>query len=87
MYQFSYNDVVEDSPIEMRAREREAMDKALVLLRIARDKGPGSREAVDALYFLDEQGDRSRPVGTNERPDPDHRDQRNHSQRPELRIP
>jgi flagellar protein FlaF len=52
MYQFSYNDVVEDSPIEMRAREREAMDKALVLLRIARDKGPGSREAVEALYFL-----------------------------------
>jgi flagellar biosynthesis activator protein FlaF len=52
MYQFSYAEVVDESPREMRARERQAMDRAIELLRAAREKGPGSREVVDALFYL-----------------------------------
>jgi flagellar protein FlaF len=51
MYQFSYSEVAEDSPREMRGMERRVLDRAVELLRIARDKGPGSRELVDALFF------------------------------------
>ncbi len=51
MYQFSYSEVAEDSPQEMRGMERRVLDQAIALLRIARDKGPGSRELVDALFF------------------------------------
>jgi flagellar protein FlaF len=36
----------------MRARERQAMDRAIALLRAAQDKGHGSREMVDALFYL-----------------------------------
>jgi flagellar biosynthesis activator protein FlaF len=52
MYQFSYAEVVEDSPSEMRARERQAMDRAIDLLRAAQAKGYGSREMIDALFYL-----------------------------------
>jgi flagellar biosynthesis activator protein FlaF len=52
MYQFSYAEVVDESPVEMRARERQAMDRAIALLRAAQDKGYGSREMVDALFYL-----------------------------------
>jgi flagellar biosynthesis activator protein FlaF len=52
MYQFSYAEVIDDSPGEMRARERQAMDKALELLRAAQGKAPGAREVVDALLYL-----------------------------------
>jgi len=52
MYQFSYAEVLEDSPTELRARERQAMDQAIKLLCVARDKGPGAREVIDALFYL-----------------------------------
>ncbi len=52
MYEFSYNEVVEDSPQVMRAREREAMDRVIDLLRAARARGPGTREVIEALYYL-----------------------------------
>ena len=52
MYQFSYAEVIDESPREMRARERDAMDRAIQLLRAAQEKGPGSREVVDALFYL-----------------------------------
>ncbi len=51
MYQFSYSEVAEDSPQEMRGMERRVLDQAIALLGVARDKGPGSRELVDALFF------------------------------------
>jgi flagellar protein FlaF len=51
MYQFSYSEVADDSPQEMRGMERRVLDRAIELLRVARDKGPGSRELVDALFF------------------------------------
>src|SRR5471030_2251696 len=51
MYQFSYAEVAEESPQEMRGMERQVLDQAVELLRIARATGPGSRELVDALFF------------------------------------
>jgi flagellar biosynthesis activator protein FlaF len=51
MYQFSYAEVAEESPQEMRGMERQVLDQAVELLRAARAAGPGSRELVDALFF------------------------------------
>jgi flagellar protein FlaF len=52
MYEFSYDEVIEDSPQVMRAQERQAMDRVIDLLRAARAKGPSSREVIEALYYL-----------------------------------
>ena len=52
MYEFAYNDVIEDSHNAMRARERAAMDRVIAMLRAAQEKGPQSRERVDALFYL-----------------------------------
>ena len=52
MYEFSYNEVIEDSPQVMRAQERQAMDRVIELLRAARARGPGTREVIEALYYL-----------------------------------
>jgi len=52
MYEFAYNEVVEESRQTMRARERAAMDRVIGMLRTAQDKGPLSRERVDALFYL-----------------------------------
>jgi len=52
MNEFAYNDVVEDSHQTMHAREREAMDRVVAMLRTAQEKGPQSRERVEALYYL-----------------------------------
>jgi flagellar biosynthesis activator protein FlaF len=52
MYQFSYAEVAEDSSQECRARERQAFDRAIGLLKLARDRGAQSRESVEALLFV-----------------------------------
>ena len=52
MYEFAYNDVIEESHQTMRARERRAMDRVIAMLRAAQEKGPQSRERIDALYYL-----------------------------------
>ncbi len=52
MYEFSYNEVIEDSPQVMRTHERQAIDRVIALLRTARARGPGTREVVEALYYL-----------------------------------
>jgi flagellar protein FlaF len=52
MYEFAYNEVIEDSRKTMRARERQAMDRVIAMLRTAQEKGPGSRERVEALFYL-----------------------------------
>jgi flagellar protein FlaF len=52
MYEFAHNDVIEDSRQTMRARERQAMDRVIAMLRTAQEKGPGSRERVEALFYL-----------------------------------
>jgi flagellar protein FlaF len=52
MYQFAYSDVVDDSPLTMRASERAAMDRVIAMLRIAQESGVGSQQAVQAFYYL-----------------------------------
>jgi flagellar protein FlaF len=52
MYEFSYNEVVDDSRELMRAQERNAMDRVIAMLRGARDRGSNSREAIEAIFYL-----------------------------------
>ena len=52
MYEFAYNDVIEDSHQTLRAREQAAMDRVIEMLRAAQEKGPQSREFIDALFYL-----------------------------------
>jgi flagellar biosynthesis activator protein FlaF len=52
MYEFAYNEVIEDSRQTMRARERQAMDRVIAMLRAAQQKDPQSRERVEALFYL-----------------------------------
>jgi len=52
MYEFAYNEAVEDSHQTMRARERAAMDRVIGMLRAAQEKGPLSRERIEALFYL-----------------------------------
>ena len=52
MYEFAYNEVIEDSRQTMRAHERQAMDRVIAMLRAAQEKGPQSRERVEALFYL-----------------------------------
>jgi len=52
MFEFAYNDIVDDSPQAMRAQERRALDQVLELLRAAAKAGNGSRELVAALFQL-----------------------------------
>ena len=52
MYQFTYAEVVEDSPLEMRAREYDAIGRGVDLLELARKTGVGSPEAVEALNYM-----------------------------------
>jgi len=52
MYEFAYNDVIEDSHQALRARERDAMDRVIGMLRAAQEKGPQSRELIEALFYL-----------------------------------
>jgi flagellar biosynthesis activator protein FlaF len=52
MYEFAYNEVIKDSRQTMRARERQAMDRVIAMLRTAQEKGPGSRVRVAAIFYL-----------------------------------
>jgi flagellar protein FlaF len=52
MYEFAYKEIVDESPQAMRAQERRALDQVIGLLRSAASVGPGSREAVTALFQL-----------------------------------
>src|SRR5579871_5242133 len=52
MYEFAYNEVIDESRQTMRARERQAMDRVIVMLRAAQEKGAQSRERVEALFYL-----------------------------------
>lgn len=51
MYRFSYAEVLDDNPQEMRARERLAMERSIDLLAAAAEAGPLSREAIEANTF------------------------------------
>ena len=52
MYQFSYSEVQTDSVADARDRERQLLTRSIDLLAKARDNGPKSVQAVEALHFL-----------------------------------
>jgi flagellar protein FlaF len=52
MYQFSYKEIREDGTQDARARERQAMERAIELLELAQRKGIKSMEAAEALNYL-----------------------------------
>jgi flagellar protein FlaF len=52
MYEFAYNEAVEESRATMRASERAAMERVVGMLRAAQEKGPDSRERIEALFYL-----------------------------------
>jgi flagellar biosynthesis activator protein FlaF len=52
MYQFSYQEIMEDNTQDARARERQAMQRAIELLELGQQKGVRSMEAAEALNYL-----------------------------------
>lgn len=52
MYQFSYAEILEDDPQSSRNREREALDHAIELLKLAKQNGRCSRDAIEALHYV-----------------------------------
>lgn len=52
MYQFSYAEVQTDSVADARDRERQLLTRSIDLLAKARDKGPHSVQAAEAVHFL-----------------------------------
>jgi len=52
MYQFTYAEVLEETPQSARERERQAIDRSIEMLEAADKAGPQSREAIEALHYL-----------------------------------
>lgn len=48
-----YAEIQDDAGDMARSREREAIDRSIALLEKARSAGPASRDAIDALHYLD----------------------------------
>lgn len=52
MYKFSYEEALSESGNRQRENERLAIEQSVALLKSAELAGPQSREAVDAILFL-----------------------------------
>jgi flagellar protein FlaF len=52
MYQFSYADIQTDSVADARDRERQVLSRSIDMLHAAREAGSQSRQAVEAIHFL-----------------------------------
>ena len=52
MHRALYTEILEDAPADARERERQAIERSIELLNAAR-MGPASREANEALHYLD----------------------------------
>lgn len=52
MYKFSYEETLNESGNRQRENERLALEQSVALLKRAELAGPQSREAVDAIIFL-----------------------------------
>ncbi|MCY1707177.1 flagellar biosynthesis regulator FlaF [Pannonibacter sp. SL95] len=50
MYNFSYAEAIDDFGRDQRAEERQAMDLVIAQLELARERGPRSRETIEAVY-------------------------------------
>lgn len=53
MYQAGYAEVLNDAAAMARSHERRALDRAVDLLTVGEERGRRSREAIDALLFVD----------------------------------
>ncbi len=51
MYHTLYSEMAADTTQTIRENERLAFERSIALLKMARDKGRGSRESVEALLF------------------------------------
>ena len=51
MYQYTYGEILADSPVDARAQERLALDHAIGLLRAAHGSEPGAPAEQDAIDF------------------------------------
>lgn len=52
MYKFSYEETLIESSSRQRENERLAIEQSVALLKSAEHAGPQSREAIDAIFFL-----------------------------------
>jgi flagellar protein FlaF len=52
MYQFSYSEIQTDSVADARDRERQLLTRSIDLLVKAKEHGPKSLQAVEAVHFL-----------------------------------
>ncbi len=52
MYQFSYEEVLDDMPSKGRGEEFEAFSKCIELLQEAEKQGPNSPKRVEALFVV-----------------------------------
>lgn len=52
MYFSAYREMVEDTATSIRANERQAFQRSIELLKLAQEKGRGSRESVEALLYV-----------------------------------
>ena len=52
MFEFAYNEIIEDSSQAMRAQEARALERVIALLQEAEQNGPRSRQGINALYQL-----------------------------------
>ena len=52
MYQFSYAEVLDETPRGARERERQAIERSIELLEAAEKSGVRSREAIEAVLFV-----------------------------------
>jgi len=52
MYKRVYDEVAEDTSVKIRANEVRALDHAIRLMRAAQVAGHGSREAIEAMFFV-----------------------------------
>jgi flagellar protein FlaF len=52
MYSAAYQDVASETSARIRDNERRAFDHCIELLHAARDAGRGTRQSVEALFFL-----------------------------------
>ncbi|WEX08326.1 flagellar biosynthesis regulator FlaF [Chelativorans sp. AA-79] len=52
MYQFSYSEIQTDSLADAKDREHQLLTRSIDLLTTARTAGPQSREATEAILFM-----------------------------------
>src|SRR5436853_547467 len=52
MYKLSYSEIIDGDPREGRAREQQALDHAIALMKMAETIGSKSPEAIEAVQYL-----------------------------------